>query len=107
MEIDINDSSEDDLIRLNRRIVARLKLLESLHAHAEVLQFDVGQAVSFCPPGWPRQVGTLKKNNKKTVTVVTASGERWNVLPKLLYTVKDVKDRNSGKGNVIDLTSRR
>ena len=32
-------------------------------------------------------VGTLTRYNKKTVTVVTELGQRWNVAPGLLHRV--------------------
>ena len=105
MEFDIDNLTEDELIRLNERIVARLRFLESMHAHAEMLRFDVGQKVSFQPPGRDRQIGTLIKYNKKTVTVLTESGQRWNVSPNLLAAVKDIRKGQSGKGKVIDITS--
>ncbi len=107
MDIDIDRLSENELLRLNQRIVARLKFLESLHAHAEMLQFEVGQQVSFDPPGRDRQVGILVKYNKKTVTVLTDSGQRWNVSPHLLSPVKEVRRAQSGRGGVIDIKSKR
>ena len=106
MEIDIDSLSEDELIRLNERIVARLKFLESMHAHAEMLQFDVGQNVSFQAPGKGRQIGTLVKYNKKTVTVLTTSGQKWNVSPHLLSAVKDIKKGQSDDRKVIDIQSK-
>ncbi len=107
MDIDIDHLTEDGLLRLNRRIVARLKFLESLHAHAEMLQFEVGQQVSFQPPGRDRQVGILVKYNKKAVTVLTDAGQRWNVSPHLLSPVKEVRRGQSGRGDVIDINSKR
>ena len=106
MEIDIDGLSQYQLIQLNQRIVARLKFLESMHAHAEMLQFDVGQTVSFQPPGRDRQIATLVKYNKKTVTVLTEAGQRWNVSPHLLSAVKDIKAERLGSGNVIDIKSK-
>lgn len=106
MEIDIDGLSQDQLIQLNQRIVARLKFLESMRAHAEMLQFDVGQKVSFQPPGRDRQIATLVKYNKKTVTVLTEAGQRWNVSPHLLSAVKDIKAGRLDNGNVIDIKSK-
>jgi len=34
-------------------------------------------------------MGTLVKYNRKTVTVVTDNGQRWNISPHLLSPVKD------------------
>ena len=49
-----------------------------------MLEFRIGERVTFCPVGRPAIVGTLTHYNKKTVTVVSDSGERWNVTPNLL-----------------------
>ena len=102
MKIDIDNLSEEQLTELNHRIVERLKFLDSMHAHHEMMQFSVGQKVSFQPPGRDRQIGTLVKYNKKTVTVVTESGRKWNVSPHLLSLVKDVKGQPDGGAEVID-----
>lgn len=103
MSIDINHLSEEELIELNHRIVERLKFLESMHTHNEMMQFNPGEQVSFQPPGRSRQVGTLVKYNKKTVTVITESGQRWNVSPHLLSKIKNVIQKNKKPSNVIDL----
>jgi len=105
MNIDIDSLSEDELIALNQRVVERLKFLESMHTHKEMMQFNPGEKVSFEPPGRGRQIGTLVKYNKKTVTVITEGGQKWNVSPHLLSKVREVKGGASGSGKVIDLPS--
>ncbi|WP_031434879.1 hypothetical protein [Methylomarinum vadi] len=105
MSINIDHLSEEQLIELNHRIVERLKFLESMHTHNEMMQFNPGEQVSFEPPGRSRQVGTLVKYNKKTVTVITESGQRWNVSPHLLSKIKNVKQKSKKSGNVINLPS--
>ena len=103
MKIDIDGLSENELIELNHRIVERLKFLESARRHEEMMEFNVGEKVSFSPPGREKQFGVLVKYNKKTVTVVTEQGERWNVSPILLSKVKPVKGRRKKKGKLIKL----
>jgi hypothetical protein len=103
MAIDIDHLTEDELIALNHRIVERLKFLESMHTHKEMLQFSPGEQVSFEPSGRGRQIGVLVKYNKKTVTVITESGQKWNVSPHLLSRVKDVKSSQKKSGKVINL----
>ena len=105
MNINIDQLSEQELIDLNHRIVERLKFLESVHTHNEMMQFSPGEQVSFRPPGRNRQIGTIIKYNKKTVTIITESGQRWNVSPHLLRKVKDVKTKPDKSGKVIDLYS--
>ena len=84
MNIDIDKLTEEELIDLNHRIVERLKFLESYHTHKEMMEFSPGDQVSFAPPGQKKKVGTLVKLNKKTVTIITETGQKWNVSPTRL-----------------------
>lgn len=102
MSIEIEHLTEDELVDLNRRIVERLKFLESMHTHNEMMQFSVGEEVSFEPPGRGRQIGTLVKYNKKTVTVITESGQKWNVSPHLLSKVKKTGSGDEESAKVLD-----
>jgi len=103
MPINIDNLSEEELIELNHKIVARLKFLETMHTHKEMMQFSPGEQISFEPPGRGRQIGTLIKFNKKTVTVITETGQKWNVSPHLLSKVKNVEPKPANAGRVIDL----
>ena len=103
MKIDIDSLSYDELVELNHKIVERLKFLDQMHAHREMMQFTPGDQVSFEPPGRNKQFGTLVKYNKKTVTVITESGQKWNVSPHLLRKVKDVKSKKDDQSKVINL----
>jgi hypothetical protein len=47
MGIDIDRLSEAELVDLNRRIVERLRLLAQMRAHAQMLEFKVGDRVTF------------------------------------------------------------
>ena len=107
MSINIDHLTEDELVELNHRIVERLKFLESMHTHKEMMQFTPGDQVSFEPPGRDRQIGTLIKYNKKTVTVITESGQKWNVSPHLLSKVKNVKSKDNQGGKVINLPGKK
>ncbi len=106
MKIDIDDLTEDELVELNHRIVERLKFLESMHTHREMMQFSPGEKVTFEPRGRDRQIGTLVKYNKKTVTVITEGGQRWNVSPHLLSKVKDIKTKQQNGGKIIKLDTK-
>lgn len=103
MRIDIDHLTEEELVELNHRIVERLKFLESMHTHHEMMQFSPGEQVSFEPPGRGRLIGTLVKYNKKTVTIITESGQKWNVSPHLLSKVKSTKKQGQNSDNVIEL----
>jgi hypothetical protein len=82
--IDIDALSEDELIELNHKVVARLRFLSQMRSHSAMLDFRVGERVKFHPDGGPEILGTLTRYNKKTVTVVTDAGQHWNVSPSLL-----------------------
>lgn len=41
--------------------------------------------------------------NKKTVTIITENGERWNESPSLLTKASDKQDNSNRKSNVIEL----
>jgi len=103
MKIDIDSLSYDELFELNYKIVERLKFLDLMHTHKEMMQFSSGDQVCFEAPGRNKQFGTLVKYNKKTVTVITESGQKWNVSPHLLSKVKDVKSNKNKQGKIIDL----
>ena len=103
MKIDIDELSEKELIELNHRIVERLKFLESVRRHKEMMVFNIGERVSFSPGGREKQFGVLVKYNKKTVTVVTEQGERWNVSPFLLSKARSGQGKNEKKGKLIKL----
>ena len=42
MSIDIDELSEQELVGLNHRIVARLRFLSQMRAHAQMLDFKIG-----------------------------------------------------------------
>lgn len=100
--IDIDALSEAALIDLNHRIVERLRLLQQARAHSRMLEFSVGDRVSFHPEGHEPLLGVLVRYNRKTVTVITDEGQRWNVSPGALRKVKDVA-AHSGGSDVADL----
>lgn len=103
MTIDIDKLTEAELVDLNNRIVARLRFLSEMRAHARMLKFKIGDRVSFEPDGQPAVVGILTRYNKKTVTVVTDGGQRWNVAPSLLRPAEDARRASRVDSNVIDL----
>jgi hypothetical protein len=84
MRIDIDKLTEAELIDLNHRIVERLRFLSQTRTHERMLEFKIGDHVSFQSEGHPIVVGMLTRYNKKTVTVITDDGQRWNVAPALL-----------------------
>jgi hypothetical protein len=49
MNIDIDKLSEEELIDLNNRIVARLRFLNQMRAYSQMLDFRIGDRVTFQP----------------------------------------------------------
>jgi len=84
MKIDIDRLTEAELIDLNHRIVERLRFLHQLRSHVEMLEYRIGERVEFQPDGQTLQTGVITRYNKKTVTVITDAGQRWNVAPQFL-----------------------
>ncbi|GBE08163.1 hypothetical protein BMS3Bbin11_00017 [bacterium BMS3Bbin11] len=109
MTIDIDDLTYEQLINLNHKIVERLKFMDSMHIHNEMMQFNPGDKVTFEPHNREKQTGTLVKFNKKTVTVLTEDGQSWNVMPHLLSKVnkktnkQKSKTKKSNRGKVVNL----
>ena len=103
MKIDIDKLTEAELIDLNNRIVERLKFLQQMRAHAAMLDYSIGERVSFQPGGHPVLTGIISKYNKKTVTVVTSDGQQWNVAPVFLSKVQAPPGTEFEQGNVISL----
>ncbi len=107
MTIDIDRLTEAELVDLNHRIVERLRLLHQMRSHAEMLEFRIGERVEFQPKDQPLVVGMLTRYNKKSVTVITDSGQRWSVAPRVLRRVPERKDEVPREPNVTQVPQRR
>jgi len=44
----------------------------------------IGKRVTFHPAGRPPVTGIITRYNKKTVSILTEDGQRWNVAPSFL-----------------------
>ncbi len=93
MKIDIDELSEEELIDLNHRVVERLRFLSQMRAHSQMLDFKIGERVTFHPDGYPPLFGIVARYNRKSVSVVTDTGQRWNVAPSLLRRA-EARERN-------------
>ena len=103
MKIDIDTLTEAELIDLNNRIVERLRFINQMRAHGQMFQFKIGDRVSFQPDGHPVVVGMLTRYNRRTVTVISDSGQRWNVAPTLLRRADSSSVVQNPRPNVIQL----
>jgi len=103
MKIDIDQLSEEELIDLNNRIVARLRFLTQMRAHSQMLDFRIGDRVTFHPEGHAQLFGIVTRYNRKSVTVITNAGQRWNVAPGLLRKAVSAESTDTGNAKVIQL----
>jgi hypothetical protein len=104
MQIDIDKLDEEELIDLNNRIVARLRFLNQMRAHSQMLDFRIGDRVTFQPEGRPALFGMITRYNKKTVTVITEGGQHWNVAaPGLLRKASSGYAAETNNAKVIQL----
>jgi len=107
MTIDIDKLSEPELIDLNNRIVARLRFLVQMRAHASMLEFSLGERVTFHPEGHPVLFGVITRYNRKSVTVMTEGGQSWTVAPSRLNKIKPVRGGQSSGAQDIKLPRQR
>ena len=103
MTIDIDKLTESELIDLNNRVVARLNFLQQMRAHAHMLDFSIGERVSFEPDGHPELNGIISKYNRKTVTIITENGQRWNVAPAYLRKLVPTKISVAASAQIINM----
>ncbi len=103
MPIDIDKLTEKELIDLNNRVVERLKFLTQMRAHAHMLEFSIGEKVSFQPEGHPLLSGIVAKYNRKSVTLITENGQQWRVAPVFLRKANSPARSAAGSARIIDM----
>jgi hypothetical protein len=103
MPIDLDRLTEAELIDLNNRVVARLRFLSQMRAHASMLDFSIGERVSFQPDGHSLLTGIIAKYNRKSVTVITENGQHWNVSPVFLRKVGSAATSPAASAQVINM----
>jgi hypothetical protein len=103
MPIDIDKLTEAELIDLNNRVVARLKFLHQMRAHAHMLDFSIGERVCFQPEGHSSVTGIIAKYNRKTVTVIAENGQQWNVAPVFLRKAESPVEAEPTSARVLSL----
>jgi hypothetical protein len=106
MPIDIDKLTEAELVDLNNRVVARLKFLSQMRAHAQMLDFRIGERVSFQPDGQPLLTGIVAKYNRKSVTVITENGQQWNVAPVFLRKAGPPATSDAASGRIINMPTK-
>ena len=87
MGINIDNLSEKELIDLNHKIVERLKFNAQMKHHSKMMEFSIGEKISFIPIENEIRFGVITKS----ISIMTDDGMRWNVSPHLLNKIKDAK----------------
>ena len=101
--IDINNLSYDELLQLNRRIIDRLKHMDALNNLMQVHEFQVGEVVHFTDQGGRGIQGVVSRLNKKSVSIVTPTGENWKVSPQFLKKAKIGVEEVESSDKIIDI----
>lgn len=83
---------EEDLLFLNRLIVERLNLISQARATTLMTSFTKGDRVGFQAPDGRALEGMVLRLNKKTISIATDDGHRWNVAPGLLRLIRSAGD---------------
>lgn len=84
MGIDLNDLSYEQLLLLRHKIDSRIKQLEETTETKNYGSFKQGDRVSFYHRAYGRVSGTLVEMREKTVTVVSDTGQAWDISPHLM-----------------------
>ena len=79
--------TEEELVQVNRIIIARLRLMQDIRAHGRMMDFQLGQSVQFTDASGRVLRAVVSRHNRKSVTVVTPDGMQWRVSPSLLRPV--------------------
>ena len=66
MGINIDNLSEKELIDLNHKIVERLNFNAQMKHHSKMMEFSIGEKISFIPIGNEIRFGVITKYNTKT-----------------------------------------
>lgn len=87
MNVDLTKMNLEDLLDLNKQVVARIKILNSVKQVETLLTFNVGDSVSFLNTKIGKKVvGTVKSLGRKNVKVLVNDPfpTLWTVTPSLL-----------------------
>ena len=98
----IDELQYEELITLNRAIVARIKEIKAIKVQSLLQQFRVGNQVQFMSNEGDLIIGTIVRLNQKTVSLVTEEGARWKVSPSFLTKLVNAAPMPSDQG-VIEL----
>ncbi|HEX4056257.1 MAG TPA: hypothetical protein VHX86_18505 [Tepidisphaeraceae bacterium] len=76
--------TEEELVQLNHVVIERLRLMQQIRSHGQMMNFRLGQRVQFNNASGQIVRGVITRHNRKSVTLVTDEGIQWRVAPGLL-----------------------
>lgn len=83
-KIDLDGLTRDELIKLNKRIINKVKELDA----ENTTNFNLGDKVNFRTKKGEFVQGTVDKINKKTIDILDTTGIRkWRVSPSILQKI--------------------
>ena len=91
--------SDDELLSLNREIVDLLTARQRQEQRQSLLEYCIGERVTFQGPEGRPISGIIKKINQKTLTIVTDHGQ-WKIHPCFVLKQKAIK---AGRGKALTL----
>ncbi len=73
--------TRDELLQLNRIIIERVRIMQQIEAHGQMMNLRIGQRVQFTATDGRLIKGVLVRMNRKSVTIATDDGHEWRVSP--------------------------
>jgi hypothetical protein len=76
--------TEEELVQLNHVVIERLRLIQQIRSHGQMMNFRLGQRVQFNNASGQMIRGVITRYNRKSVTVIADDGIQWRIAPGLL-----------------------
>ena len=85
----VDSLSADQLQTLNGLICERMDFLHSMDTLRKMTEFNLGDHVRFTDKKDQVQTGEIVKFNRKTISIRSTDGKKWNVSPQILVKTAD------------------
>ncbi|MFK7859256.1 MAG: hypothetical protein AB8B64_10555 [Granulosicoccus sp.] len=91
----VDSLNSSQLQTLNGLICDRLDYLRNLDTLKSMNQFEMGDYIQFTDKQGQVQTGQITKFNRKTISILSSEGKKWNVSPQMLERVANPTLRES------------